>query len=408
MTDTKAHGQTPSYRRLKLDLLLYGVAVQDDRISEKILALPTEGLPMADRRVDLTFPDGTRVNAPLEAASPYQLRLLRPGVTGLTGRGLSVETRSILTSDFHQRRTTFGKPFSDIGQICGGYFFLPLGALPGQIAQTAAPGAAPGASRVPDIVFHDLREVHEVIRAAFDEQLVEVVKISVQLPEGFDRPAVNRLLPYLEMVKSNFKSIVSLSIPPPRDFQLLPLLYARGVDVIFCDLLVVDEKLASRQLPLRGRFSAEDILETLAHLVGIFPRGAVLSKLLLGWEPIEETERSAQRLLSIGTVPVLGLIPAGRDRLSTVVLDAIYDFLQSLHVDLDRNLYSRWIHSHLHLISDSFTPNDSLEIDKHQNGSDWIDRLLVTRASRRGLASAWALRRSFKVTEGGPAPDETV
>lgn len=384
-----------SYRRLKLELLLYGIAVVDDRLSEKIIALPAEELPVARRRVDLTFPDGTRVNAPLEDGSPYQLRLLRPGVAVLKGKGMEVEARSILTSDFHQRRTSLGSPFSDIGQICGGYFFLPLGAR-------TAPLPQPSSVALPNLfVKHDLREVHEVLSAAFQEKLVEVVKIAIQLPVAFDKEAVDRLLPVLEMVKSNFKCVVSLSISPPKDFRLLSLLYARGVDVIFCDLLMVDEKRALMHLPFRGSFSTEEILDTLSHLVGVFPTGAIVSKLLLGWEPIEETERAANRLLSIGVVPILGLIPAGWDRLSNVVLDAIYDFLLSLHLDLDRNLYSRWIHSHLHLISDGFTPNDSLDIELRENRSaTWTDRMMVTRWSRSALATAWALRREFKVTEG--------
>lgn len=395
---TPVHQKNVSYRRLKLELLLYGVAVADARLSEKILALPADDVPVASRRVDLTFPDGTQVNAPLEDASPYQLRLLRPGVAVLSGKGMSVEARSILTSDFHQRRTTRGRAFSEIGQICGGYFFLPLGALSGTVA---APATPEGASDVrPDLVFHDLREVHEVLSAAFQENLVEVVKLSVQLPVAFDKEAIEHVLPYLEMVKSNFKSIVSLSIPPPRDYRLLPLLYARGVDVIFCDLMLVDERRAALHLPFRGRFTTEDILETLGHLSGIFPRGSVLSRLLLGWEPIEETERAAQRLLSISAVPVLSLIPPGRDRLSDVVRTAIYDFLLTLHLDLDRDIYSRWIHSHLHLISDCFTPNDSLEIDRKENGYGRFDPIIENRWSRRALASAFALRRYFKVIEG--------
>lgn len=395
-----------SYRRLKLDLLLYGIAVEDRRLAEKILALPEEEVPIARRRVDLTFPDGTRVNAPLEEASPYHLNLLRPGVAELRGKGMTVEAKSILTSDFHQRRTSFGNPFAEIGQICGGYFFLPLGVrpCPAGPSRPAVPAEIDGTAPGP-FIKHDLREVHEVLAAAFEEKLVEVVKVAIQLPVAFDKSAIEQLLPYLEMLKSNFKCVVSLSIPPPKDFRLLSLLYARGVDVIFCDLLLMDEKRSSMHLPFRSHFSSEDILETLSHLVGIFPTGSVLSKLLLGWEPIEETERAAQRLLSIGVVPILSLIPAGRDRLSNVVLDVIYDFLLSLHLDLDRNMYSRWIHSHLHLISDGFTPNDSLEIEMLENGSTWKDRLFVTRWSRRSLAAAWALRREFKIIETSPAAD---
>ena len=235
---------------------------------------------------------------------------------------------------------------------------------------------------------------------------MEVVKISVNLAAAFDQIVIEQLLPYIEMIKSNFKCTVSLSIPPTRDFRLLPLIYARGVDVIFCDLLLLDKNRVSMHLPFRGNFSTEDILETLSHLVYIFPRGTVLSRLLLGWEPIEETARAADRLLSIGTVPILNFIPPGRDRLSAVVLESIYDFLLSLHLDLDRDIYSRWMHSHLHLISDGFTPNDSLDIDLRENGSTLKDRLIVTAGSRKLLAGAWGLRRSFKVIEGGAVSDE--
>lgn len=393
------------YRRLKLELLLYGVAVEDERLSEKILALPAEELPVAGRRVDLTFPDGTRVNAPLADGSPFKLRLLRPGLTLLEGKGLSVEAHSILTSDFHQRLTSLGNSFSEIGQICGGYFFLPLGERPSPAIAPRALAPDDPAGNVPQLVFHDLREVHEVLSGAFREKLVQVVKIAVKLPAAFDKSAIEQLLPYLEMVKRNFKSYIYLSIPPPKDFGLLPLLYARGVDVVFCDLLLTDETRAALHFPFRRNFSTEEILETLAHLVSIFPRGAVLSRLLLGWEPIEETELAAQRLLQMGTVPILSLIPVDRDRLSNVVREAIYDFLLSLHVDLDRNIYSRWIHSHLHLISDGFTPNDSLDIDQRENGATWLDRLIETPLSRRTLAYAWAVRRTLKVVEGCPVPD---
>ncbi|MBI4177989.1 hypothetical protein HY522_01020 [bacterium] len=390
-----------SYRSLKLELLLYGVAVSDPRLSEKILALPEEELSIAGRRVDLTFPDGTRVSAPLTDGSPYRLSLLRPGVAQLQGRNVQVEAHSILTSDFHQRFTSQGTPFSEIGRICGGYFFLPLGQTPA----AAAPADSCPVSGLPQMVFHDLRDVHEVLSAAFGEKLVQVVKIAVKLPAAFDKPAIEQVLPYIEMIKRNFKSYIYLSIPPPESAALLPLIYARGVDVVFCDLLLTDEKRAAMHLPFRRNFSTEEIIETLARLVSIFPRGAVLSRLLLGWEPIEETEQGAQRLLQMGVVPVLSLIPVDRDRLSDVVRSAIYDFLQSLHVDLDRNIYSRWIHSHLHMISDCFTPNDSLDIDQTENGASLLDRVFDRPWSRRALAYAWGIRRSLKVVEGGSAPD---
>ena len=77
----------------------------------------------------------------------------------------------------------------------------------------------------------------------------------------------------------------------------------------------------------------------------------------------------------------------------------IYDIRRRNHIG------SRWIHSHLHLISDGFTPNDSLDIDQRENGARWLDRMIELPWSRRALAYAWALRRALTVIEAGPAPD---
>lgn len=384
-----------NYARLKLELLLYGAAVEET-LAARIQAFPSEELPVTRRRVGLIFPDGTRVLAPLEQGSPYHLRNFRDGVVELTGRDVTVDAFSTLSSDFHQRVTRLGRSYSEIGQVSGGYFFLPLGAKPDVPMFSTA--LVNGEERH-EIVFHDLREVHELMAAAFGEGLVDVVKIAVKLPNAFDEDDVMHLLPYLQMIKRNFKSFVYLSIPPPADDRLLPLLYARGVDVIFCDILLTDDERAKMHLPFRRYYSAEQVYETLARLTNIFPQGAVLSRVLMGWESLERTEQAIERLVSIGAVPVINMIPAGRDRLSSVVLSAIHDLLMSMHHDINPSHYSRWMHSHLMVLADGFTPMDSLLIDRFERGSGWVDRMILSPFSRRCLEWASELRRSVKVQE---------
>lgn len=390
-----------NYSRLKLELLLYGAAVEEESLSARIQAFPSEELPVTRRRVGLVFPDGTRVLAPLEPGSPYHLRNFRDGVVELAGRDMAVDVHSTLSSDFHQRVTRLGRSYAEIGQVSGGYFFLPLGAKPDLPLFSTA--LVNGEERH-EIVFHDLREVHELMSAAFGEGLVDVVKIAVKLPSAFDEDDVMHLLPYLQMIKRNFKSFVYLSIPPPADDRLLPLLYARGVDVIFCDILLTDDQRARMHLPFRRYYSADQVYETLARLTNIFPQGAVLSRVLMGWEPLERTEQAIERLVSIGAVPVINMIPAGRDRLSSVVLSAIYDLLTSLHHDINPGHYSRWLHSHLMVLADGFTPMDSLLIDRNERGAGWADRMILSPFSRRCLEWASGVRRAMKVSETEVAP----
>jgi hypothetical protein len=145
----------------------------------------------------------------------------------------------------------------------------------------------------------------EAIQIVLDEKPVDVVALSsghVETPDG----GVEPLEPWVSEIRKHVNILISLDLAPPATDAWIDKTYAMGVDALYYDSDFFNpgdqprtdfQKHKTRQL------------DALAYAARIFPTGAVLSHLVVGVEPLEDTQTSIDLLIDRGVVPVLAYFP---------------------------------------------------------------------------------------------------
>lgn len=103
--------------------------------------------------------------------------------------------------------------------------------------------------------------------------------------------------PLMHAIKRNFDVVLTVECPPPTGAGAVDLLYAEGVDAICLPALALGEGTAqavSRPAPLG------ETIETLGRAAQVFPRGAIMSTLMIGLESPLDTLSSISRLARMG------------------------------------------------------------------------------------------------------------
>jgi solute carrier family 13 (sodium-dependent dicarboxylate transporter), member 2/3/5 len=147
------------------------------------------------------------------------------------------------------------------------------------------------------------RDLVEAIQIVLQEKRCDVVSLSsghVETPDG----GVERLEPWVAEIRKHLNVLIALDLVPPETNDWIDTTYAMGVDALYYDSDFFNpkdekdfEKHKSRQL------------EALAYAAKIFPTGAVLSHLVIGLEPLDQTRASIDLLIDRGVVPVLAYFP---------------------------------------------------------------------------------------------------
>jgi hypothetical protein len=149
------------------------------------------------------------------------------------------------------------------------------------------------------------RDLVEAVALVMAEKRCDVVTLSsghVETPDG----GVERLGPWVTEIRKHLNVLIALDLVPPETNEWIDKTYAMGVDALYFDSDFFNpndeptrefQKHKSRQL------------EALAYAAKIFPTGAVLSHLVIGLEPLEETRSSIDLMIDRGVVPVLAYFP---------------------------------------------------------------------------------------------------
>lgn len=149
------------------------------------------------------------------------------------------------------------------------------------------------------------KDLVEAIQIVLQEKRCDVVNLSsghVDTPDG----GVERFEKWVAAIRKHLNVLISLDLVPPETNGWIDNAYAMGVDALYYDTDFFNpndepkrdfEKHKSRQL------------EALEYAAKIFPAGAVLSHLVIGFEPLEETRASIDLLINRGVVPVLVYFP---------------------------------------------------------------------------------------------------
>src|SRR5205085_1781188 len=118
---------------------------------------------------------------------------------------------------------------------------------------------------------------------------IEMVHLSsgfVTEPDG----GVRALEPWVKAIRAQFPAFISLDVMPPQDNHWIDLTYAMGVDAVYYDIDVFAPQLFAELYPSKQEaFRHQRYLEALSYAAQIFPRGAVLSHLVVGLEPLSST-----------------------------------------------------------------------------------------------------------------------
>ncbi len=289
---------------LKVELGTRGVRM-DASIRDATLLAPGIG----PRAIDLLLPDDLCVRAPLVESSPVVL--VAQGDRHVLVRAPDappIDVRPVPVPRFYQRNTSRGTPMWRVATVRGSHLVVHPGTVCGvSIQGSPCRFCLEGARTSGDREAASVAEVVEVVRAAFDEGVCELVYFNTAFFDGEDG-GIAFLAPYIDAVRRHFDTLVAAQVHPPRDPRWVERTYAMGVDALSYNLEIFDKDVLNRRCIGRVRYIGRDrYLEALAHAARIFPGGTVWSDLVLGAESPESTMAGIDALTDMGVVPVMAL-----------------------------------------------------------------------------------------------------
>lgn len=149
------------------------------------------------------------------------------------------------------------------------------------------------------------RDLVESIQIVLQEKRCDVVTLSsghVDTEDG----GVDRLEKWVTEIRKHLNILIALDLVPPETNDWIDTTYAMGVDALYYDSDFFNpEDEAGKDFEKHKRRQ----LEALRYAAKIFPTGAVLSHLVIGFEPLAETLKSIDLLIDHGVVPVLVYFP---------------------------------------------------------------------------------------------------
>lgn len=149
------------------------------------------------------------------------------------------------------------------------------------------------------------KDLVEALKLVLKEKRCDFVNLSSGRVETEDG-GVEWLEPWVEEIRKNVNILISLDLVPPKNKSWIDKTYAMGVDALYYDLDFFNPLEADKQ-----ECNEQDTrqLEALEYAAKVFPKGAVLSHVVIGLEPVKETEKRMKALLDRGVIPVLVYFP---------------------------------------------------------------------------------------------------
>lgn len=149
------------------------------------------------------------------------------------------------------------------------------------------------------------RDLVEAIKIVLEEKRCDVVALSSGRVDSEDG-GVERLSKWVTEVRKHLNVLISLDLVPPATDEWIDQTYAIGVDALYYDTDFFNPNDEPKKDSVKHKARQ---LEALAYAAKIFPTGAVLSHLVVGLEPLEDTKTSIDLLIDRGVVPVLAYFP---------------------------------------------------------------------------------------------------
>ncbi len=295
----------------------------------------------------------------------------------------------------YQQRTSSGVLVSDIVTVHGDF----IAVHPSHPCRFGSSGLSCrycGSSRElsqhPPFTPRDLVEAIQIVQR---EKRCDVVSLSSGRVDTEDG-GVERLEKWVTQIRKHLSILISLDLVPPATDEWIDTTYAMGVDALYYDSDFFNPSDEPRQDFEKHK---QRQLEALAYAARIFPTGAVLSHLVIGFEPLEETRKSIDLLIDRGVVPVLAFFPPyeGSSLRSrwTATPEQVQDIYAHLYERLVRTrINPHWVQQYDVVLTSLEARFFSSESPRHHLKLKNFYETRAGRALRFGLAS---LRRHLRV-----------
>jgi hypothetical protein len=205
----------------------------------------------------------------------------------------------------YQKRTSSGVMVSDILTVHGDY----IAVHPSHRCRFGVSGLSCrycGSSKeLSDHPPFTPRDLVEAIHIVTQEKRCDIVTLSsghVSTADG----GVERLEKWVAEIRKHLTVLIALDLVPPESNEWIDTTYAMGVDALYYDS---DFFNPNDESPTDFEKHKSRQLEALEYAAKIFPAGAVLSHLVVGFESLHETMTSIDLLVDRGVVPVLAYFP---------------------------------------------------------------------------------------------------
>jgi hypothetical protein len=284
---------------LKLQLFYYGIRAGGN--------LPSP-LTNPFGLIHLVLPGRVAVSVHLNqngAESPFTLRREGESFSLDVQGGDSIPIQWTPPLKSYHRRTSSGMLVSDILTVHGDYVAVHP-SHPCRFGQSGLSCRYCGSSRElsehPPFTPRDLVEAIQIVQ---EEKRCDVVTLSsghVTTGDG----GVEWLEKWVTEIRKHLNVLVALDLVPPESNEWIDKAYAMGVDALYYDS---DFFNPSDESPKDFEKHKARQLEALTYAARIFPSGAVLSHLVVGFEPVEETLASIDLLVDRSVMPVLAYFP---------------------------------------------------------------------------------------------------
>jgi len=326
--------------RTKLSLVSRGVA------------LP-EGLQQASQWVsqanaietvlDIRLPSGVLCTVPV--GQPYtqgsSFSLTRKGDKDLLHCAGEIEQVTLLPApEFYQQTTRGGARMGSFSSLHDRLLilhpFLGCGffSQPGNACQYCQYDSMMNESEPP---LRDPLELVETVRAALAEREVDTVYLYNGYSPG-DDVGLRRLVPVIALLRKHLgHRQIALETVAPSDLQVMDELYEAGLDIFICNIEINDAARFAEVCPGKQAIGGQEaIYKALAYARSVFRRGAVVSHLIVGLEPLQSTLDGMKKLVEQGIVPMLlPFRPLPGTALSDCPLPSLDDVEQALLVQYE-------------------------------------------------------------------------
>jgi hypothetical protein len=291
--------------RLKLQLFYYGI-----RAGKGLPSPLTNPFGL----VHLVLPEKVAVSVHLNTdghESPFTLHRSGEEFYLETEGKAPVPVRWTAPLASYQKRTSSGVLVSDILTVHGDY----IAVHPSHRCRFGESGLScrycGSSTELSDHPPFTPRDLVEAIQIVMQEKRCDIVTLSsghVSTADG----GVERLEKWVTHIRKHVTILIALDLVPPDSNDWIDNTYAMGVDALYYDSGFFNPDDESRRDVEKHKARQ---LEALEYAVKIFPAGAVLSHLVVGFESLKETMASIDLLVDRGVMPVLAYFPpyAGSD-----------------------------------------------------------------------------------------------